>query len=116
VLRNNPIPGGAGGGEGNLNLDLPFIGVGPIGELGSSVGSFEKVIDAVGDEVPFGFVQGFEFEPTVFTPPRGGTGTTGSAAPEPSTWAMLIAGFAAMAWMGYRRAWKVAPRAPLSAA
>ena len=110
----NIVPGFPGDGE--LGFDVFASGVaGFLPTLGASVGDFQTIINAYNGQVPFGFIDAYEFTPSVFTPPGGGTGT-GSAAPEPSTWAMLIMGFGLMAGLGYRRAWKVAARAPLTAA
>jgi PEP-CTERM motif len=81
-----------------LDPDTPIISLGSFGEVATvdpSTGVVETVLLS-GLSAP----HGFDFIPF--------------AVPEPSTWAMMLLGFASLGFVGYRRA-KTAPKTPVEA-
>jgi hypothetical protein len=89
---SNPVPGMTGSGEGTLGF-LDPIGSGPLPQLGAFANTFNIVLSGLPADQVNGFTQALEFAPQ--TP-----------VPEPSTWAMLLVGFAGVGFFGYRRAAK----------
>jgi hypothetical protein len=90
TLMTNPVPSGPGNGEGTLGFVTPFP-AGPLASFGEGLDPFEIATIALGTTGVYGFTQALEFEPQV------------TGVPEPSTWAMLIAGFASLGLLGYRK-------------
>jgi hypothetical protein len=93
TLMSNPIPGMTGSGEGTLGYNAP-LGSGPLASLGAFASPFDIVLNGLPAAQVNGFTQGLEFAAT--TP----------ATPEPATWAMMLAGFAGLAFLGYRQTHK----------
>ncbi|MBV8795418.1 MAG: PEP-CTERM sorting domain-containing protein [Hyphomicrobiales bacterium] len=94
-LISSPVPGLTGTGEGTSGFVSP-IPVGPAFPLGAFSDPFSIVTNALGTVNVGGEIEALEFEPQ--SPP--------SAVPEPSTWAMMLAGFAGLAFLGYRQSIK----------
>jgi hypothetical protein len=89
TLMANPVPGMTGNGEGSSGFVNP-VGSGPLGSLGGFADPFDIVLNGLPAAQVNGFTQALEFAPE--TP----------AVPEASTWAMLLAGFAGLGYMGWR--------------
>jgi hypothetical protein len=90
-LISNPVPGMTGTGEGTSGFAAP-IAVGPAFPLGGFSDPFSIVTNALGTTNVGGEIEALEFAPQIPT-----------AVPEPSTWAMMILGFAGVGFMAYRR-------------
>ena len=88
----NPVPGETGTGTGANGFVSP-IAAGAIGNLGAYMSNWSAYLDGAGiDSTQVnGYEQALEFVPQV------------AAVPEPSTWAMMIFGFAGIGFMAYRR-------------
>jgi hypothetical protein len=95
TLMANPVPGMTGSGEGNSGFVSP-VGSGPLGGLGAFADPFDIVLNGLPAAQVNGFTEALEFSPV--TP----------AVPEPSTWAMMLAGFAGLGFMGWRGSRKTA--------
>jgi PEP-CTERM motif len=91
-LISNPIPGMTGTGEGSSGY-VDHIGVGPLPQLGKFSSPFSIVTNALGTVNVGGEIEALEFAPQ--SPPTG--------VPEPSTWAMMLLGFAGLGFVGYRQ-------------
>jgi hypothetical protein len=89
-LISNPVPGMTGTGEGTSGFSAP-IPAGPAFPLGGFSDPFSIVTNALGTVNVGGEIEALEFAPQ--TP----------GVPEPSTWAMMLAGFAGLSFLGYRR-------------
>ncbi|HVP85437.1 MAG TPA: PEP-CTERM sorting domain-containing protein [Rhizomicrobium sp.] len=95
-LMGNPVPGGAGNGEGTLGYAAPFP-AGPLPDLGAFANPFGFVTNALGTTDVYGFTQALEFAPqTPITPPSG--------APEPLTFSLFAAGLAGLGVARRRKA------------
>jgi hypothetical protein len=92
TLMSSPVPGLNGIGEGNSGFVSP-VGPGPLGNLGAFADTFGLVTNALGTTNVGGEIEALEFEPASFTP----------GVPEPSTWAMMLLGFAGLGFLGYRQ-------------
>jgi hypothetical protein len=92
TLMSSPVPGLSGTGEGNSGFVSP-VGPGPLGNLGAFADTFGLVTNALGTANVGGEIEALEFEPARFTP----------GAREPSTWAMMLLGFAGLGFLGYRQ-------------
>jgi hypothetical protein len=92
TLMTNPVPGGTGTGQGASGFVSPAP-AGPLGQLGAFIDPFSQLAPTLGNTtlVINGFEQALEFVPQV------------AAVPEPSTWAMMLLGFAGIGAMSYRR-------------
>ncbi len=93
TLMASPIPGLTGSGEGTLGFVSPIGGPGPLPNLGAFADPFSIVLNGLPADQVNGFTQALEF-------------SAQNAAPEPSTWAMMLAGFAGLGLMsrrGFRR-------------
>jgi hypothetical protein len=99
TLMANPIPGMTGSGEGTLGFVNPIGGPGLLPELGAFADPFDIVLNGLPAAQVEGFTQALEF--SAVTP----------SAPEPSTWAMMVLGFAGLGLMGWRGSRKAAARA-----
>ena len=66
-----------------------------LGTLPGGISSEALGINDLGDIVGYSFINGGTFDAVVWTPV--------TAVPEPSTWAMLLLGFAGIGFMAYRR-------------
>ncbi len=97
TLMASPVAGLIGSGEGSSGYVDP-IGVGPLPSLGAFANSFNIVLSGLPAAQVNGFTQALEFAPQ--TP-----------VPELSTWAMMVAGFAGLGLMGWRRSREAATRA-----
>jgi hypothetical protein len=87
----NPVPGETGTGLGNSGF-VGAIPAGPIGALGAYIDPWNFLNNTGIDSTQVnGYEQALEFVPQV------------AAVPEPSTWAMLLLGFAGVGFMAYRR-------------
>jgi hypothetical protein len=86
------VPGMTGTGEGTSGFASP-IAVGPAFPLGGFADPFSIVTNALGTTNVGGEIEALEFAPQ--SPP--------SAVPEPSTWAMMVLGFAGLGFLGYRK-------------
>jgi PEP-CTERM motif len=91
-LISNPVPGMTGTGEGTSGFASP-IAVGPAFPLGGFSDPFSIVTNGLGTTNVGGEIEALEFAPQ--SPP--------TAVPEPSTWAMMLAGFAGLGLLGYRQ-------------
>lgn len=89
TLMSNPVPGMTGSGEGTLGF-LDPIGSGPLPQLGAFADPFNIVLSGLPANQVNGFTQALEFAPQ-------------TAVPELSTWAMMLAGFAGLGFLGYRQ-------------
>ena len=99
TLMTNPIPGLTGSGEGTLGFVNPIGGPGPLPNLGAFADPFNTVLNGLPADQVNGFTQALEF--SAVTP----------SAPEPSTWAMMVLGFAGLGLMGWRGSRKAAAHA-----
>jgi PEP-CTERM motif len=92
TLMNNPVPGFTGFGQGANGFKSPD-GPGPFFNLGAFADPFSQIAPSLGNTqlVINGWEQALEFAPQV------------AAVPEPSTWAMMILGFAGVGFIAYRR-------------
>ena len=95
TLMANPVPGMTGNGEGNSGFVSP-VGSGPLGNLGGFADPFDIVLNGLPASQVNGFTQALEF--SAVTP----------SAPEASTWAMMVLGFAGLGFMGWRGSRKTA--------
>ena len=91
TLMASPIAGITGNGEGSLGFVSPIGGPGPLPNLGAFANPFDIVLNGLPATQVNGFTQALEFAPV--TP----------AVPESSTWAMMLAGFAGLGFLGYRQ-------------
>jgi hypothetical protein len=98
TLMANPVPGMTGNGEGSSGFVNP-VGSGPLGSLGGFADPFDIVLNGLPAAQVNGFTQALEFSPV--TP----------SAPEASTWAMMVLGFAGLGLMGWRGSRKAAAHA-----
>jgi hypothetical protein len=96
TLMASPIAGVTGSGEGTLGFVDPIGGPGPLPALGAFADPFSIVLNGLPAAQVSGFTAALEFSPV--TP----------AVPEPSTWAMMLAGFAGLGLMGWRGSRKTA--------
>jgi PEP-CTERM motif len=87
---SNPVPGGTG--MGVLGTGVTLFPAGPLPSLGSFLSPFGQLSGA---GINPANVNDYE-EALLFAPQA-------ASAPEPSTWAMMILGFAAIGFMAYRR-------------
>jgi hypothetical protein len=92
TLMSSPVPGLTGTGEGNSGFVSP-VGPGPLGNLGAFADTFGLVTNALGTVNVGGEIEALEFAPQ--SPPTG--------VPEPGTWATMLAGFAGLSLLGYRK-------------
>jgi hypothetical protein len=92
TLMTSPVPGLTGSGEGSLGYAAPFP-VGPLPSLGAFADPFNIVLNGLPASQVNGFTEALEFAPQ--TP-----------VPEASTWAMMLAGFAGLGFLGYRQSAK----------
>jgi hypothetical protein len=98
TLMANPVPGMTGNGEGSSGFVNP-VGSGPLGSLGGFADPFDIVLNGLPAAQVNGFTQALEF--SAVTP----------SAPEASTWAMMVLGFAGLGLMGWRGSRKAAAHA-----
>jgi hypothetical protein len=90
-VATNPVPGETGTGLGNSGFVGP-IPAGPAGALGAFINPWNFLNNTGIDSTQVnGYEQALEFVPQV------------ASVPEPSTWAMLVLGFAGIGFMAYRR-------------
>jgi PEP-CTERM motif len=87
----SPIAGVTGSGEGTQGFVDPIGGPGLLPALGAFADPFSIVLNGLPADQVNGFTQALEFSPV--TP----------SAPEPSTWAMMLLGFAGLGFLGYRQ-------------
>jgi hypothetical protein len=89
---SSPVPGLSGTGVGNLTSFNAPLGAGPLGSLGAYIDGYSGYLSSANlDPTAInGYTQALEFSPT--TP-----------VPEPATWAMMLAGFAGIGFLGYRQ-------------
>jgi PEP-CTERM motif len=99
-LISNPVPGMTGTGEGSSGFASP-IAAGPAFPLGGFSDPFSIVTNGLGTVNVGGEIEALEFAPQ--SPP--------TAVPEPSTWAMMLAGFAGLGFMSWRGSRKTAAHA-----
>jgi PEP-CTERM motif len=92
TIEANPVPGFVGTGQGASGFASPD-GPGPFFNLGAFADPFSQVAPSLGNTqlVINGWEQALEFAPQV------------AAVPEPSTWAMMILGFAGIGFLAHRR-------------
>jgi hypothetical protein len=92
TIEANPVPGLVGSGQGASGFASP-AGPGPLFNLNAFADPFSQVAPSLGNTqlVINGWEQALEFAPQV------------AAVPEPSTWAMMILGFASIGFIAYRR-------------
>jgi hypothetical protein len=90
TLMANPIPGMTGSGEGTQGFSSPIGGPGLLPELGAFADPFSIVLNGLPAAEVEGFTQALEF-------------SAQSPVPEASTWAMMLAGFAGVGFLGYRK-------------
>jgi hypothetical protein len=95
TLMSNPIPGGAGNGEGTVGFVDPIGGPGALPDLGAFSDPFSIVTNAEGTTGVDGFVQALEFAPVV--------PVTTTGVPEPFTLSLFGAGLAGAAAMRRRK-------------
>ncbi len=87
---SSPIPGWSGTGAGT-GLFVDPISPGPIGALGAFINPFGYLNDTgVNAAAVTGWTEGLEFQ-------------SQTPVPEASTWAMMLAGFAGLGFLGYRQ-------------
>jgi PEP-CTERM motif len=96
TLMANPVPGMTGSGEGSSGFVNP-VGSGPLGSLGAFADPFNRVLSGLPAAQVNGFTQALEFAPET------------AAVPEPSTWAMMLAGFAGLSWLAHAHRRKTSP-------
>jgi hypothetical protein len=96
TLINSPVPGLTGSGEGSVGYSGAIGGPGPLPSLGGFADPFDIVLNGLPADQVSGFTQALEF--SAVTP----------SAPEASTWAMMLAGFAGLGFMGWRGSRKAA--------
>jgi hypothetical protein len=96
---SSPIPGMSGTGVVSANPFVAPFPAGPIGQLGAYMSSFSGYVNSAGIDAASvnGYSQALEFQ------------SQAPAAPELSTWVMMILGFGGLGAFGYRRATR--PRA-----
>jgi PEP-CTERM motif len=95
----SPIAGVTGSGEGTQGFVDPIGGPGPLPALGAFADPFDIVLNGLPAAQVEGFTAALEFAPAT------------TAVPEPSTWAMMLAGFAGLGLMGWRGSRKAAAHA-----
>jgi hypothetical protein len=87
---SSPIPGWTGTGAGTA-LFVDPISPGPIGQLGAFISPFGFLNDTgVNAAAVTGWTEALEFQ-------------SQTPVPEPSTWAMMLAGFVGLGFLGYRQ-------------
>jgi hypothetical protein len=91
TLMASPIAGVTGSGEGTLGFVDPIGGPGPLPGLGGFADPFQIVLNGLPAEQVNGVISALEFAPVT------------SSVPEASTWAMMLAGFVGLGFLGYRR-------------
>ncbi len=94
--KSSPVPGMPGTGVGNISPFVDMISPGPIGALGAFINPYSGYLSSAGIDPTMvnGWTQALEFQPQTPT------------IPEPSTWAMMLLGFAGLGFAGYRQAAK----------
>ncbi len=82
----------SGTGVGVTNPFVDPIPAGPIGALGAYINPYSGYLSSAGIDPTMvnGYTQALEFQPQTPT------------VPEPSTWAMMLLGFAGLSFAGYR--------------
>jgi PEP-CTERM motif len=87
-----------GNGYGTLSVNLvnPGFGISSFGIFGNFTYTASSPVDPIG--LPGG---GGPVDP--IRTPGGGVPSAAAAVPEPSTWAMMVIGFAGLGYAGYRR-------------
>jgi hypothetical protein len=90
TLMASPVPGLTGSGEGNSGFVNPIGGPGPLPGLGSFANPFDIVLNGLPAAQVNGFTEALEF-------------SSQTPVPEPSTWAMMLLGFAGLGFLGYRQ-------------
>jgi hypothetical protein len=90
---SSPVPGLSGTGVGNLTSFNSPQAAGPLGNLGAFISSYSSYLSSadIDPTMVNGWTQALEFTPQT------------AAAPELSTWAMMLAGFAGLGFLGYRK-------------
>lgn len=96
TLMASPVAGVTGSGEGALGYVDPIGGPGPLPGLGGFADPFNIVLNGLPADQVNGVTAALEFAPV------------SPAVPEPSTWAMMLAGFAGLGLMGWRGSRKAA--------
>jgi PEP-CTERM motif len=91
TLMASPVAGLTGSGEGTLGFVDPIGGPGLLPPLGAFSDPFSIVLNGLPADQVNGYTEALEFSPV--TP----------SVPEPSTWAMMLAGFAGLSFLGYRQ-------------
>ncbi len=94
---SSPVPGLSGTGVGNLTSFNSPQAAGPLGNLGAYMTSYSGYLSSadIDPTTVNGWTQALEFTPQTAT------------APEASTWAMMLAGFAGLGLMGWRAQQKI---------
>jgi hypothetical protein len=97
-VLSNPVPGMTGMGVGNVGYSDP-LGGGPLGGLGAYMYPYGAYLSDtnINPATVNGYSQALEFQAT--------TATT----PEPTTWVMMLIGFAGLGFAGYAKGRKIAP-------
>jgi hypothetical protein len=90
TIMASPIAGVTGTGEGTLGFVDPIGGPGLLPSLGAFADPFDIVLNGLPAAQVEGFTQALEF-------------SAQSPVPEASTWAMMLAGFAGVGFLGYRK-------------
>jgi hypothetical protein len=90
---SSPVPGLSGTGVGNLTSFNSPQAAGPLGNLGAFISSYSSYLSSadIDPTMVNGWTQALEFTPQT------------AAVPELSTWAMMLAGFAGLGFLGYRK-------------
>ena len=101
---SSPVPGLSGTGVGNLTSFNSPQAAGPLGNLGAYISSYSSYLNSADIDAATvnGYTQALEFTPQT------------AAVPEPSTWAMMLAGFAGLGFMGWRGSRKTAAHTALA--
>jgi hypothetical protein len=93
TLMASPVPGVVGNGEGNSGFIDVIGGPGALPQLGGFSDPFNIVLTGLPATQVNGEIAALEFSPQSPVNP----------VPEPSTWAMLLVGFAGLGYAAYRR-------------
>ena len=90
---SSPVPGLSGTGVGNLTSFNSPQAAGPLGNLGAFISSYSSYLSSadIDPTMVNGWTQALEFTPQT------------AAVPELSTWAMMLAGFVGLGFLGYRK-------------